>query len=285
MSTPRRTRSGTTVDELYLVLRDRIIDGVYGPHFRMSQEDLAADLEVSRTPLREALRRLEADGFLVSTANRGMQVAPIANADTEQHYAIRLLVEPPVISSLLDQLTDADFAAMQEELAAMERNADRTRELQESHRLFHDVALNRYPPAVRDLTRSLHTMIYRHQRVFFSRPRTPEDLVRTDAMFLAALRDRNAPLVRQLLEFHLLDAALGLVLDHDPDHQFDALLLALSGNGIELEHDRKNRVSRPARVRWVRHDAAGMPALSTTHLRYQPEGTPPAPAAPGEDTP
>jgi DNA-binding GntR family transcriptional regulator len=270
MTVPRRTRSGTTVDELYFVLRDRIIDGVYGPHFKMSQEELAADLEVSRTPLREALRRLEGDGFLVSTANRGMQVAPIANADTEQHYAIRLLVEPPIISSLLDQLTDADLAAMEEQLSAMARNSDRTRELQESHRLFHDVALNRYPPAVRDLTRSLHTMIYRHQRAFFSRPRTPEDLVRTDGLFLTALRDRNAPLVRQLLEFHLLDAALGLVLDVDPDHQFNALLLTLRGIGIDLEHDKKNRVSRPARVRWVRRDASGMPALSTTQLRYEP---------------
>ena len=266
----RRARSGTTVDDLYLVLRDRIIDGVYGPGYRMSQEDLAADLRVSRTPLREALRRLESDGFLIGAANRGMQVAPVANADTEQHYALRLLVEPPVISGVLDQITDEDFAAMRAALDDMGSSFDRTRELQEAHRRFHDVALDRYPPAVRDLTRQLHTMIYRHQRVFFSRPRTPEELVHTDELYLAAMRRRDSGLVRQLLEFHLLDAALGLVLDVDPDHRFDSLLLALRGNGIELEHDDKGRVTRPAAVRWLRRDAAQMPALRTAQLHYEP---------------
>ncbi|MBO0819933.1 MAG: GntR family transcriptional regulator [Nocardiopsaceae bacterium] len=270
MTAERRTRSGTTVDDLYRVLRDRIIDGVYGPGYRMSQEDLAADLEVSRTPLREALRRLQADGFLVGTANRGMQVAPVANADTEQHYALRILVEPPVISGLLAQVTGEDLAQMQAALDDMAASLDRTRELQEAHKRFHDVALTRYPPAIRDLTRQLHTMIYRHQRIFFSRPRTPDDLVRTDEMYLEAMRRRDADSVRQLLEFHLLDAALGLVIDSDPDHQFDTLLLALAGNGIELEHDPKNRVPLGARVRWTRRDAAAMPALSTTNLRYAP---------------
>jgi DNA-binding GntR family transcriptional regulator len=271
LSEERRTRAGTTVDDLYLVLRDRIIDGVYAPGYRMSQEDLAADLEVSRTPLREALRRLEADGFLVGAANRGMQVAPVASADTEQHYALRLLVEPPVISGLLSQITEEDFAKMRQALDDMAASVDRTRDLQEAHKRFHDAALNRYPPAIRDLTQHLHTMIYRHQRVFFSRPRTPEDLLRTDELYLDAMRQRDAGLVRQLLEFHLLDAALGLVLDIDPDYRFCALLLALQGNGIEIEHDNKNRIPQQARVRWARHDAASMPALSTSNLNYDPD--------------
>jgi DNA-binding GntR family transcriptional regulator len=270
VTTARRTRTGTTVGDIYQVLRDRIIDGVYGPGYRMSQEDIAGDLEVSRTPLREALRRLEADGFLVGVANRGMQVAPVANADTEQHYALRILVEPPVISGLLSQITEEDFGKMRIALDQMAASFDRTRELQEAHLRFHDVALDRYPPAIRDLTRQLHTMIYRHQRVFFSRPRAPEDVVHTDELYLDAMRQRDAGRVRQLLEFHLLDAALGLVLDIDPDYQFSSLLLALHGNGIELEHDDKRRVAPSARVRWTRRDAASMPAISTAHLRYAP---------------
>lgn len=263
-----RTRSGTTVDDLYLILQDRIIDGVYAPGYRMSQEDLAADLEVSRTPLREALRRLEADGFLVGAANRGMQVAPVASADTEQHYALRLLVEPPVISGLLGQITAADFAKMRRALDDMAASVDRTRDLQEAHKRFHDVALDRYPPAIGNLTRHLHMMIYRHQRIFLSRPRTPEDFLRTDRLYLEAMRQRDSGLVRQLLEFHLLDAALGLVLDVDPDHRFGALLLALQGNGIELDHDAKGRVPRHAAVRWT---GRRMPALSTSNLHYDPD--------------
>ena len=57
----RRSRSGTMVDEIYLVLRERIIDGSFAPGQRLSQEHLAKELQVSRTPLREAFQRLERD--------------------------------------------------------------------------------------------------------------------------------------------------------------------------------------------------------------------------------
>lgn len=268
--TERKTRSGTTVDELYAVLRERIIDGTYGPNYRMSQRDIAEDLDVSRTPLREALRRLEADGFLVSEANRGMQVAPIANADTEQHYAVRLLVEPPIMAALVEQITDADLAAMREIADTMRATTNRTREFQEAHRQFHDVALVRYPPAIADMTRSLHTMIYRHQRAYFSRPTAPEEILHVDDLFLQAIADRRPDAVRQLLEFHLLDAAIGLVLDFDPDHRFDALLLALDGLGIAIDHDEKGCIERPTRMHWLRKDATRMPAMTTTNLTYEP---------------
>jgi DNA-binding GntR family transcriptional regulator len=266
----RRTRPGTTVDELYTVLRERIIDGTYAPSLRMSQEELAAELAVSRTPLRQALQRLEADGLLVATANRGMHVAPIANSDTEQHYALRLLVEPPTLSAILDQITDADLDAMAVALADMTRVADRTRDFQEAHREFHAVALRRYPRMIGELTDTLHTMIYRHQRVYFSRPRTPEDVINTDALFLDAIQRRDVAAVRQLLEFHLLDAAVGLALDFNADHEFGALILTLRGLGIDIEHDPDGHIVRPARVRWLRKDAASMPALSTSSLSYAP---------------
>lgn len=265
----RRQRAGTTVDELYLVLRERIVDGTYQPNTRMSQDELAGELSVSRTPVREALRRLQADGFLLSSANRGMQVAPVANGDTEQHYAVRLLVEPPTLSALLNQITDRDRAEMGQALDVMSRSSNRLREFQEAHRRFHDVALDRYPPYLANLTRSLHTMIYRHQRLYFSRPSTPEDFVSVDRLMLAAIRDLDTHGVRQLLEFHLLDAAIGLVLDDDPDHEFSALILALDGLGIQLDHDH-GRVRRPAVVRWAGRPATWPKPLETSNLIFTP---------------
>lgn len=269
MTELRRTRSGTTVDELYLILRERVVDGTYAPNFRMSQDEIAAELNVSRTPVREALRRLQSDGFLVANANRGMQVAPIANGHTEQHYAVRILVEPPTMSALLTKITDSDRAAMHQALDAMARSADRIREFQEAHRRFHDVVLDRYPPYLRDLTRSLHTMIYRHQRIYFSKPSAPDDFVQLDRLLLAAIRDRNVSQVRQLLEFHLLDAAVGMALDGDPDHRFEALIMALDGLDIQIDH-RDGLIRRPATVRWAGRDGTWPTPLETSNLIYRP---------------
>ncbi|MCK0089467.1 GntR family transcriptional regulator [Rhodococcus sp. HNM0563] len=268
-SVTARTRSGTTVDELCTVLRDRIITGTYPPGQRMSQEQLAAEFNVSRTPLREALQRLEADGLLVATANRGMHVAPIVNSETEQNYALRILVEPPTLAAVIDDLTDDDVAEMRVALDDMQAHRAHNRRFQQAHQRFHDVALTRYPQTFADLTRSLHTMIYRHQSVYLSHQRTPEDFIHSDRHFLAAIEARNAPSARRIMEFHLIDAALGLVLDADPDHEFDSLLVALRGREIVIEHDDAGRINRPAPIYWLDHDPI-LPEVATSNLILRP---------------
>ncbi|MGA4688701.1 GntR family transcriptional regulator [Rhodococcus sp. AB351] len=271
-SNTARIRSGTTVDDLCKALQDRIISGEYPPGQRMSQEQLAAEFNVSRTPLREALQRLEADGLLVAHANRGMHVAPIVNSDTEQHYALRLLVEPPTVAAIIDTLTQDDIAAMRAALADMNDNRGHSRRFQIAHQRFHDVALVRYPPSFRDLTRSLHTMIHRHQSVYLSHQRTPDDFVELDQDFLNAIIARNAGSARRIMEFHLVDAAVGLVVDADPDHEFDALLVAMRGRGITLDHDEAGRVQRPARIYWSDADPV-LPHRQTSNLLLVPPPT------------
>ncbi|WP_406506026.1 GntR family transcriptional regulator [Streptomyces sp. NBC_01602] len=261
------TRPGTTVEEIYRTLRERIIEGRYVPGFRLSQGALAAELETSRTPLREALHRLEADGLVVAEANRGMEVAPTSPADVEQHYVLRLLVEPTTISGIIDLLTEDDLVRMTQDLEAMEAARHRIRDFQEAHLRFHQTALSRYPKALAELTESLHLKIHRHQRLYLSHPHTPEQFTSVDRNFLEAVRARDSELARQILEFHLIDAALGLVLDSDPDHSFDALLVATRGLGIELGTTPENRAQCPVPMRWRRLGARTDLELNTSNLR------------------
>ncbi|MGA7835806.1 MAG: GntR family transcriptional regulator [Acidimicrobiales bacterium] len=266
----RRIRSGTMVDEIYSVLREGIIDGTFAPGQRLSQEQLAGELQVSRTPLREAFQRLERDGLLNISTNRGMHVSSLNDSETEEHYALRLLVEPPTLKALLNQISDAEIAEMFEALAEMERVTERTRDFQAAHARFHYIALGLYPTAISELIQSLHTKIYRHQRVYLSRPRNPEEFLGADRLLLDQIVQRDGAMVHQLLEFHLIDAALGLLLELNPDHTFGPLLLALRGAGIELEADGEGRVQRPVKLRWRRKDASSMPALATYNVQYEP---------------
>ena len=114
-------RPGTTVEELYQTIRDHIINGRYHPGFRLSQQTLATELKVSRTPLREALSRLAAEGLVVGEANRGMEVAPVYNDHAEQSYGLRLLIEPPTIGALVDDISEQDVDQMQSVLEQMEQ--------------------------------------------------------------------------------------------------------------------------------------------------------------------
>ncbi|MFX1760606.1 GntR family transcriptional regulator [Rhodococcus sp. As11] len=265
-----KTRSGTTVDDLYLVLQQRIIDGTYQPGLRMSQEQLAAEHQVSRTPLREALQRLEVDGLVVSHANRGMHVAPIVNSETEQNYALRVLVEPPTIAAVSAKLSSGDIADMENILEEMQRHRAHSRRFQDAHQRFHEVALRRYPENFRQLTNQLHMRIYRHQSVYLSHQRTPDDFIDVDGDLLNAIKIGDSGRVRRIMEFHLIDAALGLVLDADPDHCFDSLLVALHGRQIEIRHHPDGRIDRPAEIRWTSGEQVDVPDRVTQNLVLRP---------------
>lgn len=78
---------------VYDVLRTEIIDGTLAPDERLSEPVLAARLGVSRTPVREALRRLEAETLVVEQPTGGVRVAPLDVADARRVYEVRARLE------------------------------------------------------------------------------------------------------------------------------------------------------------------------------------------------
>ena len=89
-----RLEIASVVDQVYGVIRERILTGVLPRGARVHQEDVAADLGVSRTPVREALRRLAAEGLIEMRTNRGARVTDLEPDDMRQPYEARLVVEP-----------------------------------------------------------------------------------------------------------------------------------------------------------------------------------------------
>jgi DNA-binding GntR family transcriptional regulator len=85
---------GTVADRVYSLLRDRIARGELERGARLHQEDLAVELGVSRTPVREALRRLSAEGLVELLTNRGARVATADDDDVRAAYSTRLIIEP-----------------------------------------------------------------------------------------------------------------------------------------------------------------------------------------------
>ena len=82
-----------TSDLIAEYLRDRILDGTFAPATSINEVHLAAQLEISRSPVREALRRLVQEGLLVSTRNRGTSVVELGPEDIEDVYLARAAIE------------------------------------------------------------------------------------------------------------------------------------------------------------------------------------------------
>ncbi len=93
-------------DQLVDLVRDRILAGTVDPNRAIRQDALAAELGVSKIPLREALTRLEQEGLVRSQANRGYFVRPLTEVEAEEVFALRLKIEPDAVAAAAIRATD-----------------------------------------------------------------------------------------------------------------------------------------------------------------------------------
>ena len=132
----------------YEVLRARIREGELPPGSRVREAEIAEQLEISRTPVREALRRLEADGFLAFEPHRGMVVVQLDHQSVMELYAMREALEGTAAGLAARHASDAEIAALLDMLdreSALFEDPDRlaTHNLQFHQALFR-AAHNRY---------------------------------------------------------------------------------------------------------------------------------------------
>ena len=84
----------TKGDSAYREIRRRILDGTLPPDSQLDQEEIALALGTSTTPVREAIRRLEAESLVISNAYRKVRVASLSEGELQQIYALRLVLDP-----------------------------------------------------------------------------------------------------------------------------------------------------------------------------------------------
>src|SRR5947209_17827048 len=119
-------RPGLTKQErVYEALRERILSGAYGPGYRVVIDALAGEFSVSALPVREAIRRLEAEGLVVYRPNAGAQVAPAEPELFEDNMTVLALLEGYATALAVAHLTADDLDALERHtddmVSAMER--------------------------------------------------------------------------------------------------------------------------------------------------------------------
>ena len=104
----------------YDVLKKAIITGEIPAGERIVETDYADRLHISRTPLREALRKLERDGLVEYVMRRGVVVRAFTIEDIEQIYTIRNALEMLTLPAIINNATPADIASLRDKLAQMD---------------------------------------------------------------------------------------------------------------------------------------------------------------------
>jgi DNA-binding GntR family transcriptional regulator len=134
---PDRLTIESVVDQVYEAIRERIADGSLARGARVHQEDLAEDLGVSRTPVREALRRLAAEGLVEMRTNRGARVADVDQDGMLGAYEARLVLEPGAARLAAERRLHEPLARMRAALAAQRRSVRSVEHSFEANRDFH----------------------------------------------------------------------------------------------------------------------------------------------------
>jgi DNA-binding GntR family transcriptional regulator len=111
---PRITRAesprASRVEEAYVALRKRILDNVYPPGHQALESDLAVQLGISRTPVREALIRLANEGLVEVIPRHGMRVLPVSPTDMREIYVVLTALESAAAEMLaLRRPSDAEL--------------------------------------------------------------------------------------------------------------------------------------------------------------------------------
>jgi DNA-binding GntR family transcriptional regulator len=121
------------------LIRQAILDGRYEPGSRLKEEELAGELGISRTPVREALLMLQAEGLVVTTPNRGAVVRAHDVEDIHDLYQLRALLEGYAARLAAAKVTDDAIHLLRESCDRFDAVADRdVRELVKENLWFHN---------------------------------------------------------------------------------------------------------------------------------------------------
>lgn len=102
----------TKQDQVAEVLRERIIAGSYGRGQKLKQLDIANELGISVTPVREALRILEAEGYVVNHSHRGVLVPHFSIEKAEELFDLRIMLEGDLTRLALQNMDSAEIAEL-----------------------------------------------------------------------------------------------------------------------------------------------------------------------------
>jgi DNA-binding GntR family transcriptional regulator len=195
-------------------IREAIINGVLKPRERLMEIQLADELGVSRTPIREAFRKLELEGFIVMVPRKGAYVADISFKDIADVFEIRAALEGLASALAAERITDEELEEMERllvEKAEAIGNNDMER-LVEVDTKFHE-AIYRASRNQRLFTiiNNLREQIQRFRTQSLSYPGRMKQSLDEHRSIVEAIQSRDTALARQVAQEHIENAENSMI--------------------------------------------------------------------------
>jgi len=196
-------------DHVYDSLRRFIIEGKVPPGARLIEQDLCAVLNVSRTPLREGLRRLEQDGLIERHDGLGLRVTELTRQEAEEIIGIRSVLEGYAGRLAAARITQDELEAIRRAHgdAGVALEGGDVEALIEANTRFHD-GINgaSHSPRCVSISNGIRDWVMRYRLRTLSEQSAREASYRQHGEILEALASRDPILVEQLIRDHIIDS-------------------------------------------------------------------------------
>lgn len=120
MAIQKKAKLNTLPQDLFIRLRDDILQGKFAAGAKLSEQKICDEYMVSRTPVREAFQKLELEGIIEIIPNRGAFVSSQSKQDIEDVYEIMKALESVAIKLAIERITDEEIKEIQEKFELME---------------------------------------------------------------------------------------------------------------------------------------------------------------------
>ncbi|WP_371324431.1 GntR family transcriptional regulator [Dechloromonas sp. ZY10] len=198
-------------DRIAETLRDAIVDGVLPVGEILRQDEIAARFAVSKIPVREALKRLEAEGLVTFIRNRGALVASLSSEEIMEYLDIRAMLEARAAELAAPRISEANLAAANAALDALGQATEARHWGELNWQLHSALYADAGRPILMAEIRALYDKVERYVRALLAM--TPE-MPKTQAehrAIVAAFARRDGRAAAELTRAHVLDAGTSLV--------------------------------------------------------------------------
>ena len=193
-------------DIIFEHLRQEILTGNLKPDDRLIERDIATKLNVSRTPIREALRKLESEGFVEHVPRKGVIVHGFNSTEIEEIYDIRKELECLVVRKAILNITDHDIQILKVILEDLdnEKKADQVQITAQGLHEFDEVILNMTKmPLLKNFVHSLKDSLMRYQKINLSHAPRRKNAIDEHKAILQAIIARDAARAEKLTIEHI----------------------------------------------------------------------------------
>lgn len=191
---------------VFETLRKAIISGELKSGERLMEVQLAEELGVSRTPVREAIRKLELEGLVVMVPRKGAYVAGVSLKDVAEVFEIRASLEGLAASLAAERITEEEIEQLERLLVQIKACVDKQdidkliKRDEEFHDALYKAARNE---KLVQIINNLREQIHRFRVTSLTNPNRVKELFEEHKRIVEALADRDTEMARQLTQEHI----------------------------------------------------------------------------------